>query len=712
MAYRTLLSSLLAATILTATAQINTDTAHLQQVVVTGHRPAFQRQADKQIINIAGNSLFKTASNALDVMKKIPGLEVSGEGNLLLSGRIAPTVFINGKPVPMSPEELLNYLNTLPADMITSIEVMNTTSAQYDATFKGIINIRLKPDQTLGWKGSLTSRLQRNAYTLADNNLLLTYKTPRLAYTARLGHTGGNTIRGYKAYQHLFNTNIMATNTDTRTTNNNFNYQLNTEYSFSTRHQLELQLRAFRINRDIFSENTLHTTDSTATHLVSHTSSPNNAHLQQNNYAANLNHTLQWKQTQWTFFASLLKISNQQQEDIQNTNTRNNQLLSYWKTALKNEVTIRTAQTDISGMLLKGEWSAGARISFTTTRNNLRYDTLAISGQFQPDSGRSNGFLYKEYITAGYLNYKKQFSNISITAGLRAEHTYTSADAFTKDPLTKRDYLNWLPSLNINYAFSASQQLNMAFTRRITRPDFSQLNPFRFYFSPLNYWVGNPYLRSSATSQLTLSWNQKRFTASAHIGKETDPATRYPEYNPITNELAYLGRNLPYNHFAGLEISFPITVTPWWKMNYNINGYYKKEPTPYHNATYAIPITAFTTATTQVFTLPKGFTADVYYYYTSPRGDGLYIGKPVSNLDLGLQKSWLQNKLNTRINYYDLFNTYTVTRIFREKSIINNRLSHWPGVQRLVITVSYNWGRSTYKARQIRKAEEENRAGI
>lgn len=712
MAYRIFITSLLVAAPMAAITQTNTDTAHLQQVVVTAHRPAFQREADKLIVNIAGNSLFKTATNALDVMKKIPGLEVNGEGALLLSGRISPTVFINGKPVPMSPEELLNYLNTLPADMITSIEIMNTPSAQYDGTFKGIINIRLKPDQTLGWKGTLTSRLQRNAYTLADNNLLLTYKTPRLAYTARLGYTGGSTIRGYKAYQHLFNTNIMATNTDTRTTNNNFNYQLNTEYSFSNRQQLELQLRYFRINRDIYSANTLHTTDSTATKLVSLTAADNNAHLQQNNYAANLNHMLQWKQTQWTLFASLLKISNQQQEDIQNKNTLTNKLLSYWKTSLKNEVTIRTVQTDISGKLLKGKWSAGARFSFTTTRNNLRYDTLNTSGQFEGDSGRSNHFLYKEYITAGYFNYEKQINNISLTAGLRAEHTYTNADAFTKEPVTKRDYLNWLPSINIGYAFSANRQLNLAFTRRITRPDFSQLNPFRFYFSPLNYWVGNPYLRSSTTSLLTLSWNQKRFTAAAHIGKETDPATRYPEYNPVTNELAYLGRNLPYNHFAGLEISFPITVTPWWKMNYNINGYYKKEPTPYHNATYTIPITAFTANTTQVFTLPKGFTADVYYYYSSPRGDGLYIGEPVSNLDFGLQKSWLQNKLNTRINYYDVFNTYTVTRIFREKRIINNKLSHWPGVQRLVITVSYSWGRSTYKAKQVRKAEEENRAGI
>jgi hypothetical protein len=98
--------------------------------------------------------------------------------------------------------------------------------------------------------------------------------------------------------------------------------------------------------------------------------------------------------------------------------------------------------------------------------------------------------------------------------------------------------------------------------------------------------------------------------------------------------------------------------------------------------------------------------------YTSPGGDGLYTGKYISNIDLSLQRTWLKGKLNTRINYYDLLNTYRVKRIFREKSIINNRFSHWFGVQRLAITLSYSFGTSTYKAKQTGKNEEENRAGF
>jgi hypothetical protein len=84
----------------------------------------------------------------------------------------------------------------------------------------------------------------------------------------------------------------------------------------------------------------------------------------------------------------------------------------------------------------------------------------------------------------------------------------------------------------------------------------------------------------------------------------------------------------------------------------------------------------------------------------------------MSNIDLGLQKTWLQGKLNTKINYYDIFNSYKVGYIFREKSIIDNELGHWFGTQRVALTVSYSFGKSTHKARQNNKNEEEGRAGM
>jgi outer membrane receptor protein involved in Fe transport len=682
----------------------------LKEVVVV--RPTFQREAGKLVMNVAGNKFFKTAANAVDVLKKLPGLEVGGDGSLLLSGRVTPGIFIDGKPQTMSAEELQQYLANLSPDMIAAIEVIHNPSSQYDGEYKGIINIKLKPDLTLGFKGTVSTSLQQNQYRLADNNLLLTYKTKKLAYTARLGYTTGTTIRRYNALQHLANTNILATSTKILTNNNNYNAQLGIEYAVKKDQQLELLLRTSHINRTFNSFNTLHATDSLAKQVVFNTTSDNNADPEQHNYAANLNYTARWKKTQLQVLTSLATIGNRQTEDIQNKNALTEQLLEYWQTKMKNDIFIRTAQADLSGELGKGKWLAGAKMALTSTRNDLHYDTLNTANLFVTDSGRTNNFQYDEYITAGYLTYERKMNKFNLTAGLRAEHTHSNANAVTLSQVTKRNYLTWLPSLNITYAIREGQQLNISVSRRITRPSFPHLNPFRFYFSPLNYWVGNPLLLPSKTTALSISYTQKAFTVAFNMGREKDPITRYPEYNPATNVLEYLGRNLPYNDFANIETSIPLVVTKWWRMSNTIGGYYKKEQTPYHGVTYTIPITYFTVTGSQVFNLPKEFTFDMYYYYSSPNGDGLYFGRPVSSIDLGLQRSWMKGRLNTRVNYYDILNTYRIERIFREKNLIDNRLAHWFGNRRVVLAVSYSFGRSTYKAKQINKNDEENRAGL
>lgn len=689
-----------------------TDTSILKQVVVEGSRTPFQRQGDKLILNIAGNKLFRTSANAFDILRKLPGIEVSGEGALLVSGRHTPAVFINGKPVPMSDLELQNYLASLSPDLIEAIELITNPAAQYDAEHKAIINIRLKQDASLGWKGLLTTNIQQNAYTFADNNLLLTWKTKRFTLTNRLGYTNGTKIHQYRAFQHLANTNIMATDTKTPTTHHNYNYQLGADYNIQKNQHLEVLLRAYQANRNIPSVNTLHTTDSSTQQLVSDTRAQNNSAPVQNNVAANLNYSTTWKQHQFSVFSSIVKIINRQEEDIQNKNTLTGEQLYHWKTALKNDIYIRIAQADLSGNTNNGKWSIGSKMAFTTTENDIRYDTLNKQAHFETDTSRTNNFHYKEYITAGYINYEQKISKLSISIGLRVEHTHSIADAITQKQIIKRNYFTWLPGFRIIYSFNAHQQVQLSLNRRTSRPNFTQLNPFRFYLSPLNYLVGNPFLQPSTTTTLSLMWTQKAFTLSASLGREDDPMTRYPEYDSATNILQYLGRNLPYNHFANVEASVPVTITPWWRTTHNLGIYYLKEQTPYHGVTYAIPVTEVTISGSHVFSLPKGFTADLSYNYHSTGGNGLYIAPAFWNIDIGLQKTWLGGKLNTKINYYDIFRTMTTNRIFREKSIMNNRLFHYFGQQRGAVTISYSFGRSNYKARQNNKNEEETRAGL
>ncbi|RYY14006.1 MAG: TonB-dependent receptor, partial [Chitinophagaceae bacterium] len=643
-----------------------------------------------------------------DILKKIPGLDVSGDGTLLLSGRIPPSIFVDGKPMPMSPEELQNYIAALTPEMIASIEVIANPSSRYDGEHKAIIDIKLKRDLTLGWKGNVNTLLQQNAYGYSEHNFLLTYKSNKVAYTARAGYAIGTKIYRYRALQHLSDKNIMATRTRVPTSHNNLNYQLGADYAINKNHRVEVSLRTYQLNRETRSFNTLHITDSSGKNLVSHTSTTNNFQPQQDNYAGNLNYTGQLKKTQLQFQGTLVRIDNRQQEDIRTSVTNTGELLNYWKTKLNNTIVIRAAQVDLSREALKGQFGFGAKFALTTTRNNLQYDTLNKNNEFVHDDSRSNNFNYDEYISAAYLSYDRKINNLQYAVSIRAEHTHSLAEAITNNQTTKRNYLTLLPSFSATY-YDDARQYHFSYSRKMTRPNFSQLNPFRFYLSPRNFFVGNPLLLPAKQDLITLSYSNKNFSVAVNGGKETDPLARYPEYNDTTHVLEYLGRNLPYNYFAGFQASYSFSLKKWWRWSHTFNALYKKEQTPYHDQVYAIGIFDYTITGNQVFNLPRNFSLDVYYRILSDGGNGLYFSKGYTTIDLGLQKTWLQGKLNTKLNYYDLFNQYEVRYIFREKQLIDNELAHWFGTNRVVLTVSYSFGKSTHKVRQSNKNEEEGR---
>ena len=130
---------------------------------------------------------------------------------------------------------------------------------------------------------------------------------------------------------------------------------------------------------------------------------------------------------------------------------------------------------------------------------------------------------------------------------------------------------------------------------------------------------------------------------------------------------------------------------------------------PYLNQTYHIAVFNYTIKDNQVFSI-KDWLLDLSYNYESKSGNGLYIFAPVFTIDIGLQKSWFKNKLNSKLTLYDVFDNGRRRLVFRDKTIINNDFYHYYGTQRLVFSLTYNFGSSNYKTKENKKSDEENRA--
>ncbi|REC59652.1 TonB-dependent receptor [Chryseobacterium pennae] len=685
-------------------------TTNISEVVIQAAPRSVKLNDGNLTVAVSGNKDFKTSTHLLDVLRKTPGVTIDQEEGIFIGGRVTPAIFIDGKPIVMSNQELQAYLRSLSPEMVESLEVNTNPSSKYDAEFKGIIDIKLKKNTDLGWKGNYNGNLYAYKFNSRENTLNLTYNTEKVAYSFQGGYNDGISFYQYNALQRLANTNVMRTRTYQEDQVNVYNIQAGADFRLNDKNRLRLNLRGSSREIDRMRLGSLYTTDKSETQLVFNTGNENPMHYSQNNYGITTDYSFQNKGFKINFLGNYLSVKNKQKDDFINRDKTSSEVLSYWKSDLVNKIDIYTGQIDASQKIGEAEVEAGLKYSQSNTNNNIRYDTLSVNNQFAFDPDRSNLFSYKEKILAGYLAYKQKFGKLQINAGLRLENTNSVSDAVTLDSIVSRNYLEWLPSFSANYTFNKSNELSLSYSRKITRPVFSQLNPFRYYFSPLNYSIGNPYLQPSFTSQIKATYRYKNWITSFTIGKEKDVMARYPIYNPKTNVLEYLGANLPYRNFAVLETSFPVKITKWWNMTSQISGYYNYEFRPYLDQVFTLGIYNYEIRVNQVFTLPKGYTVNLFANYESKTGNSLYIIKPRYSIDLSIQKSWLDNKLNTKIGYNNIFDTYDQQLEFRHKQIMDNQFRHWWDNSRFYFSLSYSFGGSKYQAKESQRTEEENRA--
>ncbi|HEY0434760.1 MAG TPA: TonB-dependent receptor, partial [Chitinophagaceae bacterium] len=153
--------------------------AELKGVTVTSKKPIVEVKADRTILNVEG-TINSTGNDALELLKKSPGVTVDKDDNISLSGKNGVQVYIDGKPSPLSGSDLASYLKTLQSSQIESIELITNPSAKYEAAGNaGIINIRLKKNKTFGANGAVNAGWNIGTYAKYNTGLSLNYRNKK-----------------------------------------------------------------------------------------------------------------------------------------------------------------------------------------------------------------------------------------------------------------------------------------------------------------------------------------------------------------------------------------------------------------------------------------------------------------------------------------------------------------------------------------------------
>jgi outer membrane receptor protein involved in Fe transport len=117
-----------------------------------------------------------------------------------------------------------------------------------------------------------------------------------------------------------------------------------------------------------------------------------------------------------------------------------------------------------------------------------------------------------EYNSA-FLSYDHMFDNTyQVVLGVRYEDYLQTTETFSLQGVgaaveSRIDEDSWLPSLGFNWYYSEEQQLRLAVSRTVARPDFKEAANATFFDTEFDFRVrGNPNLQISDITNVDLRW--------------------------------------------------------------------------------------------------------------------------------------------------------------------------------------------------------------
>lgn len=689
----------------------------LQAVNVTAQKPFIERKNGATVLNVE-SSLAASGGTALDVLKRAPGVQIDKDDNVILQGNQGVTIMLDGKLTYLSGEQLANLLRSLPSENIATIEIITSPSAKYDAAGKsGIINIKTKKTVITGINGSINLGAGAGKYGFYNAGFNLNWRTEK--FNAFGNYNNGN--RGFFQTRYLARhiqgdvPQFFELNAFNRRRFKNNNYKVGLDYFITTKHTIGVLMRGYD---NSFSQNGFNYTPITSNGKLDSTlyagTTVNNKF---SNFSFNLNYKgqLDTLGTEIGFDADWARFNDNNYMTLTDS-------MAYVTNPVKNdhavlnrpinEVTIRSVKADLVLPFNKTtKLETGFKVASVKTDNNLRYDSL-VNGKYENAITQSNQFIYTEEVYAAYAIFKKTIRNTDFQLGLRAEQTKSDGYSVTLQSHVKRSYLDFFPTFSLDQKISESHKIGLNYSKRISRPNYGDLNPFVFYIDKYNYFKGNPYMLPEYTHKAEISYTLKqKYVLALSYSQTKNVVLEYMVQDDTTKVTTYYDRNFERSYVYGLTLTIPIDPFKWWNITNNINGNYNYFDIKDTTVALTTNTFAFNYQTTHTFTLPDDWKFEINAYYESPFVWGVYKIKPSYAIGLGVQKQLMNKKLNIKLNVSDITNREQFRGSARFGNIdmyINNR---WQN-RRVNLSLTWNFGNSNIKAARERDAgSEQQRVG-
>ena len=673
----------------------------LDAVTVNYRKPTVDRRVDRIVFNVENTAI--SSGTTFDILQRTPGVIVN-QGQLLVKNRPAQ-VYINDRKVYLTNEELQQLLEGFAGVNVKSVEGITTPPARYDAEGGAILNIITSKNLSIGYKGSLNASNTvaiKPKYNVGTSQY---YKTDWLNAFASYNFNSRFDVKTDEGFVQFYNPNGSEKATwedlfqrETRTISHSLNTIL--DFTLSETEMLSFTaniLHTPKANSDISGRTETYNPQGQLDSLYTTQSRLEN---QRDNLLFNLNYEKQLGENGATLSANANYIDytdNQMQSVATRYVSAQGNLLNAnaFNTIPTQKSQIYTGQLDYSGNL--GKWSFEAGAKYSGINSESRQEFFNTAGNVSDaDAILNDNFDYTEGIYASYFSFAKDWEKWSFKTGLRGEYTDANGNSRTLGVVNTQEYLELFPTAYLMYAAADNHSFALDYSRRIDRPRFQSLNPYRYFLNENNFQEGNPNIQPAIGNKVKLSYSFKnKLSFELYWDRIDNAMSRLPFQDNENLTLRSVNTNLNYEQQYSLDVIYSEFVNNWMWMSvyasfFNLeNEFVALED---NNSLVQKEINGLYIETLNYLIINPTLNVAISNNFTSNFLVGSYeYDRPQYRLNVDIQKRFLDGRLIVNLSSEDIFNTNNIPLTSHYLNQ-NNTFFAMPESQKIRVGVRYNFG--------------------
>ena len=673
--------------------RLETNSQVLDEIMVVGEKSTMEFDLDKRVFNV-GSDISSTGVSALEVLNKVPSVNVDIEGQVQLRGNSGVQILINGKPSVLA-DERTNALGTITADMIESVEVITNPSARYDAEgTAGIINIILKKEENRGLNGSITANTG-----LPDNHSLglsMNKRTDHFNLFTQLG-------AGYRSHpydrQSINRDKINNTSLENDGTSYRdevfYNFTLGTDYhinqyniiTLSGNFAYEIEKQPSRTNYTLFnSEN-----QPISTWYREETTEATNPKWQ---YDLQYSKEFSNHKDHLLLFSAVGSFFGKDQSSEFTNNALTGAVAEYdQRTRTDFQQADYTFKLDYTNPISEAfKIETGGQYLINDVGND--YAVSALEGnEWIEDPALTNLFEYNQKVLAGYGTGGYQAGPWGIKLGLRIENTNLNTLLTNTNEENTKNYTDFFPSVHTSYKVSDQVSLQAGYSKRIFRPRLWDLNPFFNIRDNYNIRTGNPNLKPEYSDSYELSTIFKLGKASLNSSifhlYTTDMVERVTTFDD--NVQTTTPQNVGTNHATGIEVNGKYVPIDWLTFNGDFNWNRYKRSGEFESQSFDFSGSRWSGRLMSKLALPQDFEVEVTGNFESgyKTVQSEITGSPT--VDLGVRKKINKGKFVINAGVRNLLDSRVRESITDQPGYY--LYSRFQGRRSVALGISYGFGK-------------------